>query len=58
MCFVSVMSSKYENEKDVYWAAQKGNLDVLRRLHSAGTDINGYKNSVSNYVTFSCYYLL
>ena len=52
------MSSKSENEKAVYDAASYGKLDVIRRLHSNGTDLNGYKNSVSKHVTFSCYYLL
>ena len=53
MCVVIVMSSKAQDEKAVYDAARDGKIDIIRALFEKGTDLNGYKDSVSKPVTFS-----
>ena len=47
------MSSKAQDEKAVYDAAGNGKIDVIKALFEKGTDLNGYKDSVSKPVTFS-----
>ena len=47
------MSSKAQDEKAVFDAANQGKIDVIRALFEKGTDLNGYKDSVSKSVTFS-----
>ena len=47
------MSSKAQDEKAVYDAARDGKIDVIKALFQKGTDLNGYKDSVSKPVTFS-----
>ena len=47
------MSSKAQDEKAVYDAAYNGKIDVIKALFEKGTDLNGYKDSVSKSVTFS-----
>ena len=37
----------------MYDAAQSGNITVIKALFEKGTDLNGYKDSVSKPVTFS-----
>ena len=53
LCVVIVMSSKAQDEKAVYDAAREGKIDVIKALSAKGTDLNGYKDSVSKPVTFS-----
>ena len=53
VCVVIVMSSKAQDEKAVFDAAIKGNIDVIKALCAKGTDLNGFKGTVSKPVTFS-----
>ena len=53
LCVVIAMSSKAQDEKAVYDAAEQGNITVIKALFEKGTDLNGYKDSVSKPVTFS-----
>ena len=53
VCVLIVMSSKARDEEAVYDAARYGNIDVIKALFEKGTDLNGYKDSVSKPVTFS-----
>ncbi len=53
VCVVIVMSSNAQDEKAVYDAAEQGKIDVIKALRAKGTDLNGYKTSVSKPVTFS-----
>ena len=55
---VIVMSSKAQDEKAVYDAARNGKIDVIKALSAKGTDLNGYKDSVSKPGTFSILILL
>ena len=55
---VIVMSSKAQDEEAVYDAAGAGKIDVIKTLFEKGTDLNGYKDSVSKSVKFSLLVLL
>ena len=48
-----VMPSNPQDEKAVYDASCYGNIDTIRSLSGKGTNLNGYKDSVSKPVTFS-----
>ena len=52
VCVVIVMSSKAQDEEAVFDAARDGKIDVIKALFEKGTDLNGYKDSVSKPVTF------
>ena len=58
MCVILVMSTKAQNEKAVYDAANSGKTEVIKALFEAGTNLSGYKDRVSKYVTLSLLILL